>query len=299
MIRTYGFVFVTIALLVLTLACGNEKSNVSISTADLLAKSFGSVGIDRSSPPRVFVKQDLYKYINGGAELYHSYGFVEVATADYKKGAIEMVVDLYRFDTPVNAFGLYSMLRPDEADLTRLGVEGFIAPSKIEFVKGDLLVRLIGYDDSDETGLAVINLADEINKQLPGDTKFPTAFEPFPSENVVAGSARYFAQAYLGQSFLTMVYSRDYLLDSSVATLFLCNVDGGSKLLEWSRTAEETGKLIDAPADLSFDDGKAIGINDSYYGLIVAGIRGSRMVGMVGFSVAHQEFFADWLESLE
>ena len=299
MTHSYRTVLITIALSALVLACGSEQSKDDISTVDLLAVSYDAVGIDRSSPPRTFVGRDLYEYINGGAELYHSYSFVEVATADYKKGATEMVVDLYRFDSPVNAFGLYSMLRPDEADLVRLGVEGFITPSKIEFVKGDLLVRVIGYDDSDETGLALINLSDEINKQLPGGTKLPAAFEPFPSGNVVPGSARYFAEAFLGQSFLTSVYCRDYQLDSSVLTLFLCNVDGGAKLLEWSRQAEQAGKLVDAPAGLAFDDGKAIGISDSYYGQIVAGIRGNRLVGIIGFSVEHQEFFDDWLDSLE
>ncbi|MDH3891308.1 MAG: hypothetical protein OEV49_09520 [candidate division Zixibacteria bacterium] len=299
MIRPCRVILVAIALLALTLACSGEQTEVDTATVDHLAEAYATVGIDRAAPPRLFVGQDLYEYINGGAELYHLYGFQEVATADYKKGATEMVVDLYRFDSPLNAFGLYSMLRPDEADLTRLGVEGFLAPSKIEFVKGDLLVRVIGYDDSDETGLALINLADEINKQLPGATKLPTAFESFPSAEVVDGSAKYFTEAYLGQSFLTSVYCRDYQMDSSVVTLFLCQADGGAKLLEWSHRAEEAGKLVDAPADLTFDDGKAIGINDSYYGQIVAGIKGGQMVGMVGFSVEHQAFLDDWLDAIQ
>lgn len=299
MIRSCRIVFVTMALLALILGCGSEESNVSMSTVDLLAKSYGAVGIDRSSPPRVFVGQNLYEYINGGAELYHLYGFVEVATADYKKGAIEMVVDLYRFDSSVNAYGLYSMFRPDDADLFMMGVEGFMAPSKIEFVKGDLLVRVIAYDDSDETNLALVNLADQIDKQLTGVTHLPAAFGLLPSDNIVNGTAKYFAEAYLGQSFLSTVYSRDFSVGQDTVTLFLCNVEGGSKLLEWSRRAEEAGKLVDAPAGLAFDDGKAIGIDDSYYGQIVAGIRGSRMVGMVGYSVEYQEFFDDWLESLE
>lgn len=299
MIRPFRLVVVSIALLILSLACGGEKSNVEIATIDRLAKSYDAVGIDRSSEPRIFVGQALYEYINGGAELYHSYKFVEVATADYKKGEIEMVVDIYKFNSSVNAFGLYSMLRPDEADLVQLGLEGFIAPSKIEFVKGDMLVRVIGYDDSDELGLALINLADELNKQLPGDTKLPTAFEPFPSANVIAGSAKYFAEAYLGQSFLTSVYCRDYQLDSSVVTLFLCDMDGSVKLLDWSRRAEEAGKLVDAPAGVAFAAGKAIGVNDGYYGQILAGMRGRRLVGIVGFSIVHQEFLNEWLESLE
>lgn len=299
MIRSCRVVFVAIAILALTLACSNDKPATDISTAGHLATSFDAVAIARSSPPRTFVGQDLYEYINGGAELYHQYGFVEVATADYKKGVTEMVVDLYRFDSPVNAYGLYSMLRPDGADLFMLGTEGFIAPSKLEFVKGDLLVRVIGYDDSDETNLALVNLADQMEKQLPGVKQLPAAFGQLPSDNIVNGTAKYFAEAYLGQSFLSAVYCRDFQLDSSVVTLFMCNEDGGTKLLEWSRTAEEAGKLIDAPASLTFDDGKAIGIDDSYYGQIVAGMRGSRLVGVVGYSDECQKFFDGWLNSLE
>lgn len=299
MIFSGRIVLFIIALLALTLACGGEKSTVEVSTVDLLAVSYDAVGIDRSSPSRTFVGQDLYEYINGGAELYHLYGFVEVATADYKKGTTEMVADIYRFDSPVNAYGLYSMLRPDGADLFMMGVEGFIAPSKIEFVKGNLLVRVIGYDDSDETSLALVNLADQMGRQLPGTTELPAAFEVFPRDNIVNGTAKYFAEAFLGQSFLRTVYSRDFQSDSSVVTLFLCDVDGGTKLLEWSRRAEEAGKLVDAPSGLAFDDGKAIGVNDGYYGLIVAGMRGNRLIGCVGFSAEHQGFFEDWLESLE
>jgi hypothetical protein len=147
--------------------------------------------------------------------------------------------------------------------------------------------------------LALINLSDELNKQLPGITKLPTEFNPFPSANIVAGSARYFAEAYLGQSFLTTVYCQNYLLDSSIVTLFLSNVDGGAKLLEWSHSAEQTNKLRDAPSKLSFDEGKAIGIDDNYYGQIVTGIKGNRLVGIVGYSDEYQEFFDNWLNSLK
>ncbi len=283
----------------LGLACGGEQPATNQNTAGYLAASYDAIGVGRSSPPRTFIGQDLWEYINDGAELYHTYGFIEVATADYQKGETEMVVDLYRFDSAVNAFGLYSMLRPDEADLAKYGVEGYVSPSKIEFVKGDLLVRVIGFDASDETGLALINLADEVNKQLPGGTQLPMAFDLFPSDNVVRGSARYYAEAFLGQSFLVGVYCQDYLLDTNRVTLFLCEDVGGAKLLEWSGLAEEMGALGSAPDGLPFDVGKAFVVDNSFYGQIVVGLRAGRMVGMVGYLDEHQPFLLSWLETFE
>jgi len=290
---------VTIIAVMLGLACGGEQPASNQDTAGYLAASYDAIGVGRSSPPRTFIGQDLWEYINGGAELYHTCGFIEVATADYRKDETEMVVDLYRFDSAVNAFGLYSMLRPDEADLAKFGVEGHIAPSKIEFVKGDLLVRVIGFDQSDETGLALINLADEINKQLPGGTQLPPAFGLFPSDNAVKGSTRYYAEAFLGQSFLAGVYCQDYLLDTNRVTLFLCEDAGGAKLLEWSGLAEEMGALGSEPDGLSFDDGKAFIVDNSFYGQIVVGLHAGRMVGIVGYVDEYQSVLSGWLESME
>ena len=295
----HNLLVVTIIAVVLGLACGGEQPATNQTTAGYLAASYDAIGVGRSSPPRTFIGQNLWEYINGGAELYHTYGFIEVATADYRKGETEMVVDLYRFDSTVNAFGLYSMLRPDDADLAKFGVEGHVSPSKIEFVKGDLLVRVIGFDESDETGLALINLADEINKQLPGGTTLPPAFGLFPSNNAIKGSTRYYAEAFLGQSFLARVYCQDYLLDTNRVTLFLCEGAGGVKLLEWSGLAEEMGALGSAPDGLSFDVGKAFIVDNSFYGQVVVGLRAGRMVGMVGYVDECQSFVSGWLESIE
>jgi len=289
---------VTIAI-ALSLACRGEQPATKVDPAGYLAPSYDAIGVARSSPPQVFVGQDLWEYINGGAELYHKYGFIEVATADYQKGETEMVVDIYRFDSAVNAYGLYSMMRPDETDLARYGVEGFISPAKIEFVKGDLLVRVIGFDESDETGLALINLADEIDKQLPGGKQPPSAFDLFPPSLAVRGSDKYYVEAFLGQSFLTGVYTRDFQLDTNRITLFLCEHEAGVKLLEWSRLAEEMGSFGDVPDDLAFDEGKAFAVDNSFYGRIVVGLCAGRMVGMVGYTQDHHSLLSDWLDGLK
>ena len=65
-----------------------------------------------------FTEKDLYKYINGEAELYYPYGFKALATAKYVRsdnpdGGI--IADIYEMGSPLEAFGIYSRYRdPDE-----------------------------------------------------------------------------------------------------------------------------------------------------------------------------------------
>jgi len=297
--RTRHLGIIGAVIISLIVACGSEKPAGPKATVDYLLSSYDAIGVARTAPPRLFKGQDLWEYIDGGAELYLKYGFKEVATADYRKGETEMVVELYRFDSDLNAFGLYSMMRPDSAHLARYGVEGFVAPGQIEFVKGDLVVRVTGYDASDESNLALINLADEIEKQLPGATQPPAAFKLFPASYAVAGSEKYYAVDFLGLSFLTDVYSQDFQPDSTRVTLFLCELEAGPKLLDWSRAAEQIGSFRDMQEDLVYDEGKAFEVDSPYYGLIVVGMRGNRMVGAVGYTDSLHSFMYDWLNDLE
>jgi hypothetical protein len=73
----------------------------------------------------VFVGDSLWEYINGGAELYHTYEFVDVATAYYLQDSTEIVVDIYRFATPDDAYGMYTQLRPGGPGTMNYGIEGF------------------------------------------------------------------------------------------------------------------------------------------------------------------------------
>lgn len=50
----------------------------------------------------------LYDYINGAGEPYLTYAFVQLATAKYAQGRMEVNADLWYFASPEEAFGAYS-----------------------------------------------------------------------------------------------------------------------------------------------------------------------------------------------
>ena len=58
---------------------------------------------------RTFAGTALYGFMNGGADLYYEYGFKELISREVKYKGEEFTVDVYTMDTPLDAFGIYSI----------------------------------------------------------------------------------------------------------------------------------------------------------------------------------------------
>jgi hypothetical protein len=282
----------------LSFSCGEKKETIALNTGDFLPEKSTRSELTRSSDIRIFAGESLWEYINGGAEVYHDYNFVEVATADYKINDIEIVADIYRFDTAENAYGLYSMLRLDEAETIRLGIEGFISPASINFVKGPYLIRLTGFVETAESDITLINFAEELNKIVPGAVEKPKRFSLFPAEHRLPGRDKYYAKLFMGQKFLTLVYSQDYELKDDTITLFMLEDKSGGKYMKWLEFAESIKKTKTPPKDIPFDEDYCFIIEDNFYGDILAGLRQGHLVGMINFKEKHRDHFVTWLTSL-
>ena len=70
----------------------------------------------------VYVGDDLFIYINGGAEIYHEYGFVQVSVQRYVRGEDSISVEIYAMDG--DAFGIYSFARSSGGRAVDLGNGG-------------------------------------------------------------------------------------------------------------------------------------------------------------------------------
>ncbi len=193
-----NMIVATIVLSILFHACGGERrSPQGLSCSNFLPDKIARAGIERSSEIRTFKGESLFEYIDGGAEIYHSYGFIEVATANYSFGETEMVIDIYRFDNPDNAYGLFASFRPDNPVFVQLGAEGFSSPTSIDFVKGPFVVRVVGFEESAEAEQAIGVLASEINSILPGSDARPDKFSLFPQDDVIEATDRVYAESFL------------------------------------------------------------------------------------------------------
>ncbi len=60
--------------------------------------------------PSVYTGDDLFELINGGAEIYHEYGFVRVVSADYVDAAqTHIQLEIYEMSDASAAYGIFSL----------------------------------------------------------------------------------------------------------------------------------------------------------------------------------------------
>ncbi len=279
--------------------CGQRSEPVGKSgTAGYLPERIDPPGFERASDVETYEGESLYEYIDGGAEIYHQYGFVEVSTALYSREGTEVVADVYAFVDEDNAYGLFSSLRPIEPGIVRLGAEGFASSTTIDFVKGNFLVRLVAYDESPATSSALMSLGTAFDGLLPGRTTLPEMFSLFPSEGRIAATERFHAESFLGQLTLSDVYSIDFLIGDDTVTLFLTTDASGDKFLAWSELAPKHKATDNILSGIPFDSGKVFVSEDPYYGQIIAGSKAQKLCGMIGYDESRRDRLVTWLTSL-
>jgi hypothetical protein len=116
---------------------------------------------------RTFAAADLWKYIDGEAERYLKAGVQRVSTTDYKfQNKIDVVVDIY---TMGNAGGAEKVFKSESAvDVKpiRLGDDTRLSGQSLVFRKGACLVRIVAYEESEETQQALLQLGHGIELRL-------------------------------------------------------------------------------------------------------------------------------------
>jgi hypothetical protein len=262
---------VVTGLVLLAVGCSNKKGAEEIvAAATLLPQKVESAGLERSSEPVTFEGQALYEHINGGAEIYHLYDFIEVAATYYKLGETEIAADIYRFADADNAYGLYSTLRPDEPLSVKLGVEGFASASSLDFVKGSFVVRLVAYDESSESAAAIDGLGKALADIIPGRAEPPEMFLRLPTQGRMPHTDRIYAESFLGQKALTDVHTRRCISGGDTLIAFATRDSDAEKLQQWASGLKSSGER-EKLSGYAFDAGTAVSAVDGYYGEVVAG----------------------------
>lgn len=285
-------------LAVVSLSCSKETETKTAEPgpAEYLAESF-ETGHKRSSEVLTFVGQDLYELINGGAEVYRLYQFVDVANAYYKLGETEITADVYRFSNADMAYGLFSTLRPTDPETASLGVESFKSPMSVRFVKGQFMVRVTGFEPDDATANATLKLAQAIEQNIKGTTTLPALFRLLPEQNRIRHTEKVIAMNFMGRSGVTEVYSQDYFIDDETITFFIAEDLSGGKFAAWKTALESGGGLL-KPAEFGYDENYSFITTSSFYGDIVVGLKNGRLCGLVGYQEKHEQVLIDWLGTL-
>ncbi len=148
-------------------------------------------GWARDGDPEHYEGEELYAYINGGAEIYHEYGFRRVVLQDYRDGQGRSVsLEIFEMDTPAAAYGMFTFKRSGQGKPVALGAEAELESYYVNFWKGPFLVTLTGFDEQPGTVEGLLALGAAVERRLPGTGDRPRLAGALPPEELRPGSVR-------------------------------------------------------------------------------------------------------------
>jgi hypothetical protein len=170
-----------IAALLLVVACNNPSGPCP-------PKSIGLWSADGEA--EVYVGDDLFVYINGGAEIYHEYGFEAVTAQRYRRGEDRISVEIYTMDG--DAFGIYSFARSGNGRSVNLGSGATAADYYLHLWSGNELAAITAENEFEDFSGALLEIAEAVAGCLPPGGGEPALLVQLPREDRVPGSEVYF-----------------------------------------------------------------------------------------------------------
>jgi hypothetical protein len=136
-------------------------------------------------------RQSLYDYIDGGAELYISYGFKSALSCRYtREGQPDVTAEIFDLGIAPNAFGVYSQTRDKEE--TDYGQGSYYVNGAQFFWKGRYWVSLITGETTEESVKLLHNLAGLIDEKISETGEIPAILSLLPAEGLVPGGFLFF-----------------------------------------------------------------------------------------------------------
>lgn len=227
----------------------------------------------------VYTPDNLWDFINGAADNYLAYDFVDLHVAEYKKGRNTIKIEVYRHSNPTTAFGIYSSERSPSFRFVNLGAQGYINDGIINFFKGNYYVKIRTYSKKEKVLRAAETLSVRTASMLEGDNDMPSALNMFPSEGKKLNEETFVNKSVLGHSFLNKAFRADYEIGTDQFSIFVFRDENP----ETVRKTAETYLAVTGIDQVGTGDGRFM-INDGYNGTIFLAWKDTCMVLVSGLA---------------
>jgi hypothetical protein len=149
-------------------------------------------GWARDGEPQEYEGEELYTYIDGGAEIYQEYGFRRVIIQDYKNAKGKAVsLEIFEMESPAAAFGMFSFKRSGSGITVALGAGAELEAYYLNFWKGRFLVTLTGFDEAPETIDGLTAVAGIVDSKVREAGEAPDLVSDLPAKGLRTGSVKY------------------------------------------------------------------------------------------------------------
>src|SRR3990170_2691598 len=222
--RAIGGAVFTLLLIVSQCAGVPVRSGGDASLLPRLAKRSWTA----AEPARSFGPDNLYEEIDGEAELFLPFGFRElmvgiVSPAGNDKAEVRL--ELFRHETPRDAFGVYSQHRFPGQEVIRVGTsEAVVSAASLDFFQGTAFVRL-RTASRHATRRDLENLGRDLSDLLPGTGDPPPETQALRIPGLVEGAVVFHRRAILGYEVLAPGYEAKYEAGGISGALILIDAE--------------------------------------------------------------------------
>ena len=140
-----------------------------------------------------FKDENLYVYMNGGATIYHEYGFKQMIAQEYTNDKGKSIsLEIFKMTNSESAYGIYTFKTDFSGEELKIGQQGRLENYYMNFWKGSFLVTLTGFDESEETEEGLLSIARAVARKIKVKGKVPALVHMLPRENLKSQSIKYF-----------------------------------------------------------------------------------------------------------
>ncbi len=133
----------------------------------------------------------LYDYIDGGAELFLSFGFQQVINRIYTApDQPDILLDIFDMGNSRNAYGVFSHSREKEDSTFGQGSQ-YVA-GLLLFWKGRYYVSILFTPETEKAKAAAFSIAGHIEKSIKEEGPIPDIIRLLPEQGLLRGTIRYF-----------------------------------------------------------------------------------------------------------
>ncbi|MGB2676447.1 MAG: DUF6599 family protein [Candidatus Acidiferrum sp.] len=229
--------------------------------------------------PSFYGPDNLYQYMDGGADVYLLYDFQVLLHEDFKSGQAELTVDIFDMGNSEDAFGMYAAERAPGYNFLDIGIEAYRNEGILNFLQDRYYVKLAGFGPGSDDLLE--QLARVLSERIAGTRAFPPLLEKIPQAHRVKHSEQFTRKDPLGHGFLSPAYVVNYKQGELESKLLISvakdPAEAKTRLESLTKYFRESGKCEAAP-DLG--DG-AIQASNTFEGRVIAVAEGRYLIMVI------------------
>ena len=181
-------------------------------------------GIKPMSDTEFYNSDNLFEKIDGRAPAYQNYNVLQLRCRSFAVTAqAGSYVDVYeyRFDSPIDAFGMFALERDPKGQALDFAPDGYSGELGYFYRQGAVYVQILASDQKPGTLALATALAKNRAKELPADDSGLAGRRKLPADGMVADSVSFVPENAQGQAAFKDVFQAKYKFNGAELPFFI------------------------------------------------------------------------------